>query len=137
MGQQQLLLVILAVIIVAVAALLGIIIFQDNAVDHDRKMVIGDLTILSQKAQHYRSRPTTLGGGGNSFAGLTADASGLATLASPSFTNNANGTYSIKTAGTSTEVVLHGIGNVAMSDGTFPIYDMVVTAQSQAPTKVN
>ncbi|HTR80078.1 MAG TPA: hypothetical protein VMM58_00515 [Bacteroidota bacterium] len=137
MGQQQLLLIILAMIIVGVAAVLAITLFQDNAVDHDRKMIIADLTILSQKATHYRSRPTTLGGGGNSFVGLTADASGLATLASPSFTNNPNGIYSIKTAGTSTQVVLRGVGKVAMDGGSFPTYDMTVTSQTRIISKIN
>lgn len=48
--------------------------------------------------QQYYAKPVTLGGGVNSFAGLTADATGLGDLASVEFTNNANGSYSIKTA---------------------------------------
>ena len=83
------------------------------------------------------AKPTTLGGGGNSFVGLTADATGLGILASSAFTNNANGTYTVKTAGTATTVVLHGVGKTALSDGTFPSYDMTVTNQTQTPTKLN
>src|SRR5450759_4506187 len=77
------------------------------------------------------------GGGGNSFVGLTADAPGLGLLASTAFTNNANGTYTIKTAGMATTLVVHGVGKTALSDGTFPTYDMTVTSQSQVPTKIN
>ncbi|MGA9408755.1 MAG: hypothetical protein WBW71_16600 [Bacteroidota bacterium] len=137
MGQQQLLLIILGVIIVGIAVAVGITMFQDNAVDQNRSAVIADLTTLAAKAQQYYAKPTTLGGGGNSFVGLTADATGLADLASTAFTTNANGTYTIKTAGTATTVVLHGVGSTALSDGTYPSYDMTVTAQSQSPTKLN
>ena len=137
MGQQQLLLIILGVIIVGIAVAVGITMFQDNAVDQNRSAVIADLTTLSAKAQQYYAKPTTLGGGGNSFVGLTADAPGLALLASTAFTNNANGLYSIKTAGTATTVILEGVGKTALSDGSFCTYDMAVTSSSQTPTKVN
>ncbi len=137
MGQQQLLLIILGVIIVGIAVAVGITMFQDNAVDQNRSAVIADLTTLAAKAQQYYAKPVTLGGGGNSFVGLTADATGLGILASVAFTNNANGTYTVKTAGTATTVVLHGVGKTALSDGTFPTYDMTVTQQTQTPTKIN
>jgi hypothetical protein len=86
MGQQQILLVILGVIVVGIAVVVSIAMFQDNAVDHNRAAVIGDLKKLAIKAQQYYAKPTTLGGGGNSFAVLTADATGLAQLASTAFT---------------------------------------------------
>jgi hypothetical protein len=68
---------------------------------------------------------------------LTADATGLGLLASTAFTDNANGTYTIKTAGTATTIVLHGVGKTALTDGTFPTYDMTVTSQTQVPSKIN
>ena len=137
MGQQQLLLIILGVIIVGIAVAVGITMFQDNAVDQNRSAVIADLTTLAAKAQQYYAKPTTLGGGGNSFVGLTADAPGLGLLASTAFTNNANGAYTIKTAGTATTLVLEGVGKTALSNGTFCTYDMTVTSSTQVPTKVN
>ena len=137
MGQQQLLLIILGVIIVGIAVAVGITMFQDNAVDQNRSAIIADLTTLAAKAQQYYSKPTTLSGGGTSFVGLTADATGIGFLASPAFTDNANGTYTIKTAGTATTLVIRGVGKTTMSDGTYPTYDMTVTAQTQTPTKIN
>jgi len=137
MGQQQLLLIILGVIIVGIAVAVGITMFQDNAVDQNRSAVIADLTTLSAKAQQYYAKPTTLGGGGNSFVGLTADGTGLALLASTAFTNNANGTYSVSTAGTATYVILTGVGKTALSDNSFCTYTMSVTNSSQFPTKTN
>ncbi len=137
MGQQQLLLIILGVIIVGIAVAVGITMFQDNAVDQNRSAVIADLTTLSAKAQQYYAKPVSLGGGGNSFVGLTADATGIGILASTAFTNNANGTYTVKTAGTATTVVLHGVGKTALNDGSFCSYDMTVTNQTQTPTKLN
>ena len=137
MGQQQLLLVILGVIIVGVAVVVGIGMFQDNAVDHNRALVIADLKTLASKAQHYYSRPMTMGGGNNSFVGLTADARGIGMLAGTAFTDNANGTYTITSDGTATQVVIHGVGKVIMSDGTYPTYDMTVLNLAQNLTKVN
>ena len=137
MGQQQLLLIILGVIIVGIAVAVGITMFQDNAVDQNRSAVIADLTTLAAKAQQYYAKPTTLGGGGNSFVGLSADAPGLGLLASTAFTNNANGAYTIKTAGTATTLVLEGVGKTALSNGTFCTYDMTVTSSTQVPSKVN
>ena len=137
MGQQQLLLIILGVIIVGIAVAVGITMFQDNAVDQNRSAVIADLTTLAAKAQQYFAKPTTLGGGGNSFVGLSADATGLGLLASTAFTTNANGTYSISTAGTATSVTLKGVGAVVLSDATsYPTYTMLVSAQTQVPTKI-
>jgi Tfp pilus assembly protein PilE len=137
MGQQQLLLIILGVIIVGIAVAVGITMFADNAVDQNRNSVIADMTTLAAKAQQFYHKPSTLGGGSNSFVGLTADAPGLAILAGTSFTDNANGTYTIKTAGTATAVVLQGIGKSSLTDGTYPTYTMNVTPLSQTPTKIN
>lgn len=137
MGQQQLLLIILGLIIIGVAVVVGIGMFQDNAVDHNRVLVIADLKLLGSKAQHYYSRPMTMGGGSKSFVGLTADVRGVGMLAGVKYTDNANGTYTIKTDGTSTQVVLHGIGKVMLPDETYPEYDLTVTIQTQTISKVN
>lgn len=119
MGQQQLLLIILGVIVVGIAVAVGITMFQDNAVSANRDAVTNDLVNLASRAQQYYRRPTALSGGGNSFVGLTADAAGLAKLTSKS--SNANGNYSIQTAGTATSVVIRGIGKEKGTDGTNPL----------------
>jgi len=137
MGQQQILLVILGVIVVGVAIAVSIAMYQDNAIDHNRAAVIGDLKKLAIKAQQYYSKPTSLGGGGNTFSALTADATGLAQLATTAFTDNANGTYTIKTAGSDSGIVFEGVGKIGLSDGTYPTYDMTVTPSTQTPTKLN
>jgi len=137
MGQQQLLLIILGLIIIGVAVVVGIGMFQDNAVDHNRALVVADLKVLASKAQHYYSRPSTMGGGNKSFVGLTADARGIGMLAGTAYTNNANGTYTVKTDGNATSVVLEGVGKVVMSDGTYCTYDMTVTIQDQNLSRLN
>ena len=89
MGQQQLLLIILGVIVVGIAVAVGITMFTDNAVNANRDAVTNDLVNLAARAQQYYRRPTALGGGGNSFVGLTADAAGLTKLTNRA--SNANG----------------------------------------------
>jgi Tfp pilus assembly protein PilE len=128
MGQQQLLLIILGVIVVGIAVAVGITMFQDNATSSNRDSVTNDLVNLAARAQEYYRRPTSLGGGGNSFVGLTANAAGLAKLTSKA--SNANGAYSITTAGTATTVVLQGTGVEKGSDGSAILVTMSVFSDS-------
>jgi Tfp pilus assembly protein PilE len=128
MGQQQLLLIILGVIIVGIAVAVGITMFQDNAVSANRDAVTNDLVQLAAKSQQYFRKPVSLGGGGNSFASLTADAAGMAKLVSVAFSDNDNGTYTISTAGTASTVIFTGVGKTAQASGAMPTYTCTVTA---------
>ena len=113
MGQQQLMLIILSVIVVGIAVTLGITMFSDSSIDANRDALTNDLTNLASRAHQYYRRPSYLGGGGNSFAGLTADAAGIRRLTNTP--KNDNGTYSIASAGTgvglNASVELLGVGN--------------------------
>ena len=73
MGQQQLLLIILGVIVVGIAVAVGITMFNDSATSANRDAVTNDLINLASRAQQYYRRPTALGGGGGSFAGLSGN----------------------------------------------------------------
>jgi Tfp pilus assembly protein PilE len=110
MGQQQLLLIILGVIVVGIAVAVGITMFSDSATSANRDAVSNDLVNLAARAQQYYRRPASLGGGGNSFVGLTADAAGLAKLTNMASGKNANGTYTIQAAGTANQVTIQGVG---------------------------
>jgi Tfp pilus assembly protein PilE len=101
-----------AVVGIGIAVAVGITMFSDSAIKADREAVRNDLENLASRAQQYYHRPTSLGGGGNSFNGLTADAAGIAKLTNK--TTNGNGSYSIVIAGSGTggdaTVTLQGIG---------------------------
>ena len=99
---------------------------RPNRIDNNRDALIADLNTLAAKAQQFYHYPTSLGGGGNSFAALTADSNGIAVLASTAFTNNINGTYTIATAGNADSVIIRGIGKVLLKDGNFSTYDITV-----------
>jgi len=137
MGQQQLLLIILGVIIVGIAVAVGITLFQDNAVSSNKDAMTNDMMHLAAKARHFYSRPTSMGGGGHSFTGLTADAAGMLKLVTAQFSNNSNGTYTIKTAGDNASVVFQGIGKTAMTDGSYPTIEVTVTPKGQTISIVN
>jgi hypothetical protein len=110
MGQQQLLLIILGVIVVGIAVAVGISMFSDNAVSANRDAVSNDFVNLAARAQQFYRRPAALGGGGNSFVGLSADQAGLQKLTNMPGGKNANGTYSILSAGTANQVIIQGVG---------------------------
>jgi hypothetical protein len=119
MGQQQLLLIILGVIVVGIAVAVGITMFSDSAISANRDALTNDLVNLASRAQQYFRRPVALGGGGYTFSGLTADATGLSRLTNKP--SNGNGTYSITVAGsgtgTSASLTIKGIGN-ELNNGT-------------------
>ena len=121
MGQQQLLLIILGVIIVGIAVAVGITMFQDNAISANKDAVINDLVQLAAKAQQHYRKPTSLGGGGNSYTGIDSAGS----LVSAAFSNNDNGKYFVTATGTST-ITLTGYGKSQNADGTYPQIDMTV-----------
>jgi hypothetical protein len=137
MGQNQLLLIILGMIIIGVMITVAIILMQENAVTANRDAVASDLLVLAAKGKQYYNTPASNGGGGHSFTGLTADASGMSKLASAGLSANGNGNYTIITPGTSSGVVFQGIGNVATSNGSWPTLTCSVTASGNTIAIVN
>ena len=122
MGTQQLLLIILAVILVGIMIAIGMYMFQDQAAATNRDAITNDLVSLAAQAQKYYRRPAILGGGANSFDGLT-----LAKMTSrPS---NENGSYSMTpdpVPGGTTAIVVTGIGTEIGIDGATSV-EVVMT----------
>ena len=109
MGQTQILLIVLSVIIVGVAVAVGIDQFAENALTSNRDAVAADCQrIISQSMQYYR-KPNSLGGGSNSFTGLTFAKIGVDTL-------NQNGSYSLSVIGPD-NIQIVGSGAEKKSDG--------------------
>lgn len=110
MGMQQLLLITLGVMLVGIAVSVGITMFNDGAINANRDGLSIDLLNLASRAQQFYRRPTLMGGGGYSFSRLTTNAITLLT----NKPTNANGSYTIETAGTgsgaSAVVVIKGVG---------------------------
>jgi Tfp pilus assembly protein PilE len=132
MGQQQLLLIILGVIIVGIAVAVGITMFQDNALSASRDAITADLVNLASKAQQYYRKPASLGGGGNSFAGITA----VTVIVGANVATNDNATYTISTTGSSTITFL-GVGKTEISAGSFPSHQVVVLPSSYTVSQLN
>ncbi len=68
MGQQQLLLIVLGVIVVGIAVVVGINLFNANAETSTQDSLVSQGTNIGAMAQQYYKKPTSMGGGGNSFA---------------------------------------------------------------------
>ncbi len=120
MGQQQLLLIVLGVIIVGIAVVLGILLFQQNAVDQKRDLVINEILHISEIAQQYYLKPSSLGGGNNSFTGWDIP---------EQFKSGANGTYSAIVT-SSTQVEITGTGNEIVSGSDLIQVKAIVTRSS-------
>ena len=102
MGQQQLLLVILVTIIVGIATVVAINTFGAAADSANVDAVRQDVAQIAAAAQGYYMKPTMLGGGGRSFAGITFNnfafpAAGI--NADGDVAQNENGRYEITAAG--------------------------------------
>ena len=71
MGQQQLLLLILGVLIVGTAIAVGVSQYGAQAEQANKDGVTSSLVNIAANAYQYKIRPSTLGGGSNSFSGYT------------------------------------------------------------------
>ena len=116
MGQQQLLLIVLGVIVVGIAVVVGINLFNANAVSSNRDAVVSDLNNLGAMAQQHYKKPASMGGGANSFSNANG---GTAWSIPTQLDTTANGTYgatvndqSVIIVGTGTEVGNNGTANV-------------------------
>ena len=100
MGQQQLLLIVLGVIIVGIAIIMGINLFQANAVDAKRNNVTNELVNLAAMAQQHYLKPKALGGGSRAFTGWKI---------SSDLRTTANGHYEEEVS--EDEIIIIGTGN--------------------------
>ncbi len=108
MGQQQLLLIVLGVIVVGIAVVVGITAFGKNAEQANKDAVANDLVSIAAQAQQVYRRPVQLGGTGGTFIGMTMTDIGIIPVSGTGFAN-ANGTYSISTAGTALGIIFKGV----------------------------
>ena len=122
MGQQQLLLIVLGVIIVGVAIVVGINVFSANAILSNRDGVVTDLNNLAANAQQFYRKPTSMGGGGNSFIGWAVPAE---------LDTTPNGTYTATV--TSQIVTIVGKGNEKYAGS---VIQHTATVRSSAITTV-
>ena len=106
MGQQQLLLIVLGVIVVGIAVVVGINLFNANAVSSNRDGVVSDLNNLGAMAQQFYKKPTSMGGGGNLFTGWTLPAE-LDTTANGNYVLTVNA-QSLTIEGYGTELAPNG-----------------------------
>jgi Tfp pilus assembly protein PilE len=126
MGQQQLLLIVIGVIIVGIAIVVGINLASTNAQSANRDAVIADLNNIGAFAQQYYRKPTTMGGGGNSFTGWTIP---------PNLTKTGNGTYTATVGATVVTIV--GTGNEKGNDGTNKVKATAVVTPTGITVTVN
>ncbi len=107
MGTQQLLLIVLGVIVVGISVAMGFTIFGSNADQANKDAITQDCLRMAVNAQEYYMKPTLLGGGSNSFTGITVVDCGMAeNPAGSGNSDNLNGLYSVvSTAGTDLDII--------------------------------
>ncbi|SRR5258706_11418218 len=102
MGQQQLLLIIVGVLAVGLAIAVGISLFGANSAASNKDGVTASLIMIASDAYHYKIRPSTMGGGSNSFISYTIPRK---------LQKDDHGTYSV-TSVSSTTATLQGQSSV-------------------------
>ncbi len=126
MGQQQLLLIVIGVIIVGIAIVVGINLASTSAQSANRDAVIADLNNIGAFAQQYYRKPTTMGGGGNSFTGWTIP---------PRLVTTANGTFTATVGATVVTIV--GTGNEIGNDKTNKVKATAVVTPTGITVTIN
>ena|SRR5208283_3008031 len=106
MGQQQLLLLIAGVIVVGIAIAVGVQQFGGNNTASNKDGITSGLTTLSADAYQYYIRPSTLGGGSNSYVGFAIPTRSV---------SDDNGTYAISGAPTPKALIINGTSNMNSS----------------------
>jgi hypothetical protein len=102
MGQQQLLLVILVTIIVGIATVVAINVFGTSAASANEDAVRQDILTIASASQGWYIKPEMMGGGGNSFTGITFrdfNFSAASINSAGDIASNMNGTYQIDGSG--------------------------------------
>jgi len=99
MGQQQLLLIILGVIIVGIAIAVGLSLFTSQSIQSNKDAMINDINNLAANAYQFNIRPTSMGGGGGTFAGWSIPVK---------MSSNENATYT-ESGGSATGITITGV----------------------------
>lgn len=109
MGIQQLMLIVLSVMIIGISLAVGIGMFNQNMVKHNRLAVIGDLTVLAGTAVSYYKTTADMGGGAGTWnvvdLGMWADNNHNTR---GNRISNDNGTYVMTSRGD--ELTIIGVG---------------------------
>lgn len=126
MGQQQLLLIVLGVIIVGIAIVVGINIATTSAQSANRDQVIADLNTIANYAQQYYRKPTSMGGGGNTFTGWTIP---------PAIDTTGNGSYAATVAAQTVTIV--GTGNETGNDGSTKVKATATVTPTSVSVTIN
>lgn len=120
MGTQQLLLVALGVTVVGVAIAVGLSLFQSSAVSTNRDQVISHLQQIAAEAIKYYKKPSSQGGGNNSYAGFQIPLN---------YRNTSAGRFTISNAGNATRIIFQGIGVETGDNGRASVrYRLTVTS---------
>ncbi len=123
MGQQQLLLIVLGVIVVGIAVVVGINLFNANAVSSNRDGVVSDLNNLGAMAQQHYKKPLSMGGGGNDFT--AGGPVGTGWLIPTQLDTTANGFYTATKL--AAQVTIVGTGTEQNDNGDPVIHTATVT----------
>ena len=99
MGQQQLLLIILGVIIVGIAIAVGLSLFTSQSIQSNKDAMINDVNNLAANAYQFRIRPSSMGGGGGTFANWAIPVR---------MSSNENATYT-ESGGSATGITIKGV----------------------------
>lgn len=130
MGQQQLLLIVLSIIIVGIAVVIGLGLFSEGADQADIDQVVQDVVSMGARAQQYYMKPTALGGGGQSFVGITIDDIGSAT-------NNNGDTYAVSGASASQVTITGTCVTAKCDDGETPVTVVGTVTPVNVTTVIN
>jgi hypothetical protein len=123
MGQTQLFLVVLGMMLIGIAIYVGVSMFAANTVEDSRNAIIVDLQNFAARANAYYWKPTTQGGGGKSFTGISMS------QVYP-MNENVNASYHIESVAND-QCVIVGVGKVvASNDDSIRVRIRVTTQQN-------
>jgi hypothetical protein len=94
--------IVLSVIVVGVSVAVGIGQFQENAMTSNRDAVAADCQRIISSSQQWLRKPASMGGGANTFTGLSLGKVGIKT-------DNQNGAFAL-TVDSANQITIVGTG---------------------------
>ena len=125
MGTSQIMMMILSVVLVAVAVSFAIMVFNQNAVNSNRQLMLNELNFLASQTYRYWRTPESMGGASNRIDLSDQERLEFFLRWSGNTNSTASGTYTIEVLENGT-VEITGTGTEIGKDNENPVQAKII-----------
>ena len=124
MGSQQILLIVLGVIVIGIAVAVGLMMFNSQASNSNRQVVVSDLNNFASMALAFYKTNTENGGGGETWGTTDQIGQWLGFSWNGTYMQTENGTYTPSISGDDLTII--GTGTEVGNNGSSPVQATII-----------